>query len=325
MGGEEHPRRHRWQQRKPFHLPRQGDDGDDRPRAAVAQVKGIELHGKRLKVLASGSASTRCSCPAAEPRWPSSCPGPATTSARPAARKPSTRRQGKDRLGDDPDDADAVGVGATATEVRDGNDTDYDVIIIGSGAAGPSPVTWPPPASGSSSSNAAAGLPCEIENWDADEVFVKNRYVSADTWYDERQGIPAGHPLLRRWADEVLRGLYRLRREDFGELRHHDGISPAWPISDDFEPWYSRAEHLYEVHGDHTEDPTEPRASTAYPFPAVRMSRIQQLSDDLERAGYHPFHAPCGIRLLGERHAEQHLHPLSDLRRLPVARPGQVR
>jgi choline dehydrogenase-like flavoprotein len=26
--------------------------------------------------------------------------------------------------------------------------------------------------------------------------------------------------------------------------------------------------------------------------------RIQQLSDDLERAGYHPFHAPCGIRLL---------------------------
>ena len=24
--------------------------------------------------------------------------------------------------------------------------------------------------------------------------------------------------------------LYRLRAEDFGELRHHDGISPAWPI-----------------------------------------------------------------------------------------------
>ena len=27
--------------------------------------------------------------------------------------------------------------------------------------------------------------------------------------------------------------LYRLREEDFGELRHHDGISPAWPISYD--------------------------------------------------------------------------------------------
>jgi choline dehydrogenase-like flavoprotein len=27
--------------------------------------------------------------------------------------------------------------------------------------------------------------------------------------------------------------LYRLRAEDFGELVHHDGISPAWPISYD--------------------------------------------------------------------------------------------
>ena len=35
------------------------------------------------------------------------------------------------------------------------------------------------------------------------------------------------------------------------------------------------------------------------PFPALTHEpRIQQLSDDLERAGYHPFHAPCGVRLL---------------------------
>ena len=45
--------------------------------------------------------------------------------------------------------------------------------------------------------------------------------------------------------------------------------------------------------------PTEPPASRPYPFPAVSHEpRIQQLSDDLERAGYHPFHAPCGVRLL---------------------------
>jgi choline dehydrogenase-like flavoprotein len=24
--------------------------------------------------------------------------------------------------------------------------------------------------------------------------------------------------------------LYRLRAEDFGELQHQDGVSPAWPI-----------------------------------------------------------------------------------------------
>jgi choline dehydrogenase-like flavoprotein len=53
------------------------------------------------------------------------------------------------------------------------------------------------------------------------------------------------------------------------------------------------------VHGERGEDPTEPPASAPYPFPAVSHEpRIQQLAEDLEAAGYHPFHAPCGIRLL---------------------------
>src|SRR4029077_2419318 len=74
---------------------------------------------------------------------------------------------------------------------------------------------------------------------------------------------------------------------------------PAWPISyDDLEPYYTQAEQLYEVHGARGEDPTEPYASAPYPFPAVSHEpRIQQLSDDLAAAGYHPFHAPCGVRL----------------------------
>ena len=67
------------------------------------------------------------------------------------------------------------------------------------------------------------------------------------------------------------------------------------------EPYYTRAEHLYEVHGNHGEDSTEGAASKQYPFPALdHEPRIQQLSDDLERAGYHPFHAPCGVRLLAD-------------------------
>ena len=35
-------------------------------------------------------------------------------------------------------------------------------------------------------------------------------------------------------------------------MRHADGISPAWPIGyDEFEPWYTKAEWLYQVHGEH--------------------------------------------------------------------------
>ena len=93
--------------------------------------------------------------------------------------------------------------------------------------------------------------------------------------------------------------LYRLRKEDFGELQHHDGISPAWPISyDELEPYYTLAEQLYHVHGARGEDPTEPPSSAPYPHPAVSHEpRIQQLADDLAAAGYSPFHAPCGIML----------------------------
>ena len=64
------------------------------------------------------------------------------------------------------------------------------------------------------------------------------------------------------------------------------------------EPYYTAAETMYEVHGARGEDPTEPPASAPYPFPAVAHEpRIQQLSDDLAAAGFHPFHAPCGVRL----------------------------
>jgi choline dehydrogenase-like flavoprotein len=52
------------------------------------------------------------------------------------------------------------------------------------------------------------------------------------------------------------------------------------------------------VHGARGEDPTEPPSSAPYPHPAVSHEpRIQRLHDDLARAGYRPFHAPCGVML----------------------------
>ena len=144
-------------------------------------------------------------------------------------------------------------------------------------------------------------LPREPGNWLAQDVFVDNKYVSADTWYDAngKPFQPQVHYFVGGATKLYGAALYRLRPEDFGELHHHDGVSPAWPISyDELEPYYTQAEQLYEVHGAHGEDPTEGSASAQYPFPAVSHEpRIQQLSDDLETAGYHPFHAPCGIRL----------------------------
>jgi choline dehydrogenase-like flavoprotein len=179
----------------------------------------------------------------------------------------------------------------------------YDVIVIGSGAGGGTLARHLAP-SGKRVLLLERGdwLPREPQNWQAHDVFVDNRYVSADTWYDGQGKAfrPQVHYCVGGATKLYGAALYRLREEDFGELRHHDGISPAWPISyADIEPYYTLAEQLYEVHGARGEDPTEPPASAPYPFaPVSHEPRIQQLSDDLAAAGLRPFHAPCGVRLV---------------------------
>jgi choline dehydrogenase-like flavoprotein len=178
----------------------------------------------------------------------------------------------------------------------------YDVIITGSGAGGGTLAHRLAPSGKRILLLERGGwLPREPQNWLAQNVFVENRYVSPDTWYYS-DGSSFG-PEVHYWVGGATKrygaALYRLRKEDFGELKHHGGISPEWPISyEQMEPYYTQAEQLYQVHGVRGEDPTDPPASAPYPFPAVSHEpRIQQLADDLAKAGFHPFHAPCGIML----------------------------
>jgi choline dehydrogenase-like flavoprotein len=184
--------------------------------------------------------------------------------------------------------------------------SDYDVIVIGSGAGGGTLVRRLAP-TGKRVLLLERGdwLPREPQNWLAHDVFVDNRYVSKDTWYDadDKPFQPQVHYFVGGATKLYGAALYRLRAEDFGELVHHDGVSPAWPIGyDEMEPYYTAAEEMYCVHGARGEDPTEPPASAPYPFPAVSHEpRIQQLADDLAASGLQPFHAPCGIMLDEDR------------------------
>ena len=178
----------------------------------------------------------------------------------------------------------------------------YDVIIIGTGAGGGTLALELAPFGKRILMLERGGwLPREKQNWDAEDVFVENRYVSKDIWYtkDGKPFQPGVYYHVGGATKMYGAQLYRLRERDFGEVKHQDGLSPAWPISyADLEPYYTRAENLYQVHGNRGEDPLDPPASAPYPHPAVSHEpRIQQLSDDLARAGYQPFHAPCGIML----------------------------
>jgi choline dehydrogenase-like flavoprotein len=178
----------------------------------------------------------------------------------------------------------------------------YDVIVIGSGAGGGTLARHLAP-SGKRILLLERGdwLTREPQNWSAADVFVENRYISKDTWYDS-SGKPF-QPQVHYYVGGATKlygaALYRMREEDFGELRHHGGVSPAWPISySDMEPYYTKAEQLYEVHGARGEDPTEPAASASYPHPPVSHEpRIAELSDAFDNIGLHPFHAPCGVML----------------------------
>jgi choline dehydrogenase-like flavoprotein len=179
---------------------------------------------------------------------------------------------------------------------------EYDVIVIGTGAGGGTLASTIAP-SGKRILLLERGtfLTRELENWDPGPVFVDGRYMSSDTWYDG-EGKPF-QPQVHYFVGGATKlygaALYRLRPADFGELYHADGVSPAWPLSyADFEPWYTKAEWLYHVHGVHGADPTEGSWSKQYPWPPVSHEpRIQQISDTLESGGYHPFPAPCGIML----------------------------
>lgn len=182
----------------------------------------------------------------------------------------------------------------------------YDVIIIGTGAGGGTLAYHLAP-SGKNILLLERGdfLRREKENWDVEQVFMENRYVTPDPWHDKDGNSfqPGVHYFVGGATKMYGAALFRLRKEDFGEVRHHDGISPAWPISyEDLEPYYTQAENIYNVHGQRGEDPTEPEAGAPYPHPPITHEpRIAELAESLAKQGYHPFHAPTGV-LLNEQY-----------------------
>ncbi|MET0228054.1 MAG: dehydrogenase, partial [Actinomycetes bacterium] len=166
----------------------------------------------------------------------------------------------------------------------------YDVIIVGTGAGGGTLARHLAPSGKRILLLERGGwLAREPQNWSAADVFIDNRYISADTWYDAdgKAFQPQIHYFVGGATKLYGAALYPLRREDFGELKHHDGVSPAWPIGyDDMEPYYTKAEQRYQVHGIRGEDSTDPWSSAPYPFPPVSNEpRMQQLFDNLAAAG----------------------------------------
>jgi choline dehydrogenase-like flavoprotein len=175
-----------------------------------------------------------------------------------------------------------------------------DVVIVGTGMGGGT-LAWALRDSGAKVLLLERGdfLPSEPENWSPGAVFVENRYKAKDQWRDASGGwfSPGVHYFVGGNTKVYGAALPRLRQEDFGEIQHAGGISPAWPISyDELTPYYDRAERLYWVHGEAGADPTDPPRSGPFPFPPMPADPyMDDLAERFRAQGLHPAPLPVGL------------------------------
>jgi choline dehydrogenase-like flavoprotein len=177
---------------------------------------------------------------------------------------------------------------------------DVDVVVIGSGMGGASFAAGLAP-TGARILILERGerLVDGPEARDPRAIFQRGHFRPDETWYDG-----AGEPFnpgnyYYVGGNTKLYGavLIRYRAEDFRPIQYAEGATPGWPLAyEALEPWYARAEALYQARGALGEDPTEPPHSTPYPFPPVPDEpAIALVRESLKRIGLHPFSLPLGV------------------------------
>jgi len=180
------------------------------------------------------------------------------------------------------------------------DDQHYDLIIVGTGAGGGT-LAQALASTGKRLLVLDRGESMALvdQNRADVDVFRKERYHAPEQWYDG-----AGEPFTPQTNYAVggntkIYGaaLMRLRERDFDTVAHEDGPSPAWPLPyAEFEPYYSAAETLYQVHGDSTADPTEPPHSAPYPYAAVGHPPLMEpIVAALSEQGLHPVPLPLSL------------------------------
>lgn len=189
------------------------------------------------------------------------------------------------------------------------DDQYYDVIIVGTGAGGGTLARKLAP-TGKKILLLDRGELIYRESSELvdTEIFKKEQFHAPESWYDN-----TGEPFYPQTYyavggnTKIWSGvLQRMREGDFEEVKHQGGISPAWALKyQDFEPYYTEAEKLYQVHGKVEDDPTEPPHSEPYPFAEVAHEpMVQRIGESLTEQGLHPFYLPLGLGDRGRTDAE---------------------
>ncbi|WP_299907806.1 GMC family oxidoreductase [uncultured Paracoccus sp.] len=175
-----------------------------------------------------------------------------------------------------------------------------DVIIIGSGMGGATVAAALAP-TGRRVLILERGerLPDTPEACDPVAIFRDGHYRPTEEWLDGagKPFNPGNYYYVGGNTKFYGAVLLRYRAEDFRPMVHLGGTTPGWPVGyDEFEPWYSRAEQMFNVRGELGDDPSEPPHSAPYPFPPVPDEpEIADLRARLKSVGLHPSSLPLGV------------------------------
>ena len=178
--------------------------------------------------------------------------------------------------------------------------TATDIVIVGSGIGGATL------AAGLASSGARVTilergeqLPDSPAARDARAIFVGQHYRPKELWRDG-QGAefnPGNYYYVGGNSKFYGAVMLRYRERDFAPIEHEGGATPGWPIAyAELEPWYGRAERLFQVRGAAGQDPTEPRRSEPYPHaPVPDEPAIAAVRERRAGPGPHPSAPPRAL------------------------------
>lgn len=137
------------------------------------------------------------------------------------------------------------------------------------------------------------------ETRDDRAIFQKGFFRPKEQWLDAKAEAFSPNNYYNVGGNSKYYGaiLYRYRAEDFGVMEHMEGATPGWPFTyDEIEPWYGKAERLYQVRGALGDDPTEPLHSSPYPYPAIADEpSLAVVRDRLKRQGIKASSLPIAI------------------------------
>jgi choline dehydrogenase-like flavoprotein len=175
-----------------------------------------------------------------------------------------------------------------------------DILIVGSGMGGATCAAGLAP-SGASVLVLERGerLKDSADARNARAIFQRDIFRPRETWIDGAgQAFNPGNYYYVGGNTKLYGAvLLRYRAQDFTPIAYREGATPGWPFAyDELEPWYARAEKLYQVHGALGFDGTEPRHSQPFPFgPIPDEPAIARVRERMKGAGLHPFPLPLGI------------------------------